>query len=225
MNSPNNPCGSVYTEETIKKLGDLLRAKEKEFGTHIYIISDEPYRDIVYDGKKYPLIAKYYENTITCYSFSKCMSIPGERIGYALVSPTAYESMKIIHAIAGAERIIGHVCAPTLMQKALTKVIGQTSDMRIYEENRNTLYKGLKELGYECNNPQGSFYMFLKSLEESSEKFCLKAREFDLLLVPADTFGCPGYARLAFCVKNEMIVKLNNISNQNQEIFFCSNRH
>lgn len=205
VNSPNNPCGSVYTEETIKKLAALLTAKEKEFGTHIYIISDEPYREILFDNFKYPFICNYYDNTIVCYSFSKCVSIPGERVGYALVSPTAYEGDKVINAIAGAERIIGHVCTPTLMQKALAKMVGIYSDMKEYEDNRNALYKGLKELGYEPNYPQGSFYMFLKCLEESSEKFCLKAREFDILMVPADSFGCPGYARIAFCVKKDMI--------------------
>lgn len=207
INSPNNPCGSIYTEETLKKLSELLKKKEQEFNTHIYIISDEPYREILFDNYKYPAPCKFYDNLVICYSFSKSMSIPGERVGYTLVNPNAYEADKIIDAIAGAARMMGHVCAPTLMQRALCSVIGKYSDMKEYEKNRDTLYNGLKELGYETNFPHGSFYMFLKCLEDNSENFCMKARDFDILIVPADGFGVPGYCRIAFCVKNEMIVK------------------
>lgn len=205
INSPNNPSGAVYSEDTIVKLADLLKEKSKEIGHEIFIISDEPYREIVYDGVCVPYVTKYYDNTIVCYSYSKSLSLPGERIGFVLVPDEVVESKRLYAAVAGAGRALGYVCAPSMFQKVIVKCIGQTGDINIYKNNRDILYNGLTELGYDCFKPSGAFYMFVKSLEASDEVFCNKAKEEDLLLVPATGFGCPGYVRISYCVDEEMI--------------------
>lgn len=205
INSPNNPSGAVYSEETIKKLAALLEKKEQEFGTSIFLLADEPYREIVYDGITVPFITKYYKNTLVCYSFSKSLSLPGERIGYVLVPEEVTDSKEVYAAIAGAGRSLGYVCAPSLFQKILPACIGQTGDVGEYKKNRDILYEGLTEIGYECFKPQGAFYLFVKSPIPDSEAFCEQAKEEHLLLVPADGFGCPGYVRISYCVDTEMI--------------------
>ncbi len=205
INSPNNPSGVVYSEETIKALAALLTAKEQEVGHPIFLISDEPYREIVYDGVVVPYVTKYYANTIVCYSFSKSLSLPGERIGFVLVPDEVTDSRNLYYAMCGAARILGYVCAPSMFQKALIKCLGQVGDINLYKANRDLLYKGLTELGYECVSPQGAFYMFVKAMGGDSIAFCEKAKELDLLLVAADGFGCPGYVRISYCVDKDMI--------------------
>lgn len=207
INSPNNPSGAIYSEETIVQLAKLLKEKETEYGHPIFLISDEPYREIVYDGIEVPYVTKYYANTIVCYSFSKSLSLPGERIGFILVPDEVTESKNLYYAICGAGRIMGYVCAPSLFQKVISICIGQTGDMTAYKENRDLLYDGLTKLGFECVKPQGAFYMFVKTMGESSAAFCEKAKEFDLLIVAADGFGCPGYARISYCVDKDMIIR------------------
>lgn len=205
INSPNNPSGAVYSEETIKKLAALLSKKQEELGTKIFLIADEPYREIVYDGIKVPFVTKYYENTLVCYSYSKSLSLPGERIGYVLVPDEASESKALYAAIAGAGRALGYVCAPSLFQKMIIKCQGQTGDIDAYKENRDILYEGLTNIGYQCFKPDGAFYMFVKALEDDSDAFCEKAKQQDLLLVSANGFGCPGWVRISYCVDKKMI--------------------
>lgn len=205
INSPNNPSGVVYGEDTIKSLAALLQKKSKIFGHAIFLISDEPYREIVYDGIQVPYVTKYYPDTIVCYSYSKSLSLPGERIGFVLVPDAVTESKNVYYAICGAARASGYVCAPSLFQKVLEKCIGKTGDIEQYKINRDILYDGLSALGYECVRPQGAFYMFVKAMEEDAAAFCRKARELELLLVPADGFGCPGYVRISYCVDRNMI--------------------
>ena len=205
INSPNNPSGVVYSEETIQKLAKLLSAKSKEFGHPIFLISDEPYREIVYDGVQVPYVTKYYKDTIVCYSFSKSLSLPGERIGFVLVPDEVTESRNVYFAMCGAARVLGFVCAPSMFQKALIKCIGQVGDINLYKMNRDLLYKELSQMGYECVNPQGAFYMFVKAMGGDSRAFCERAKEMDLLLVAADDFGCPGYVRISYCVDKDMI--------------------
>lgn len=205
INSPNNPSGAVYCEETIQKLAALLERKSAEFGTHIFIITDEPYREIVYDGVNVPYVTKYYKDTLVCYSYSKSLSLPGERIGYVLVPDEVYESKAVYAAVCGAGRALGYVCAPSLFQKVIARCVGQTGDINLYKKNRDLLYEGLTELGYQCFKPQGAFYMFVKALEPDADAFCKKAKEEDLLLVSATDFGCPGYVRISYCVDEDMI--------------------
>lgn len=205
INSPNNPSGAVYSEATIMKLAELLKRKSEEFNTHIFIITDEPYREIVYDGVEVPYVTKYYNDTLVCYSYSKSLSLPGERIGFVLVPDEANESKAVYAAVCGAGRALGYVCAPSLFQKVIAKCIGQTGDVNLYKKNRDILYDGLTELGYECFKPQGAFYMFVKALEEDANAFCEKAKEEDLLLVSAVDFGCPGFVRISYCVDEDMI--------------------
>lgn len=205
INSPNNPSGAVYSEETIKRLAALLEAKQQEFGREIFLITDEPYREIVYDGVCVPFVTKYYKNTLVCYSYSKSLSLPGERIGWVLVPDEVCESKNVYAAIAGAGRALGYVCAPSLFQKVLVKCIGQTGDINAYKENRDLLYDGLTKIGYKCYKPDGAFYMFVKALEEDTEAFCEKAKAEDLLLVSATGFACPGWVRISYCVDREMI--------------------
>ena len=205
VNTPNNPTGVVYSEETIEKMAEILEKKQKEFGTDIYLISDEPYRELAYDGVEVPYLTKYYANTIVGYSYSKSLSLPGERIGFILVPDEAYESKKLYAAVCGAGRALGYVCAPSLFQKVIAKCVGQTGDVNLYKKNRDLLYDGLTELGYECFKPDGAFYMFVKALESDAENFCEKAKEEDLLLVAATDFGCPGYVRISYCVDEDMI--------------------
>ena len=205
INSPNNPSGAVYSAETIQKLADLLRGKEEEYGHPIFIIADEPYREIVYDGVEVPFVTKYYANTLVCYSYSKSLSLPGERLGYILVPQDAYESKALYAAVAGAGRALGYVCAPSMMQKVITRCQGQTGDVELYKKNRDILYEGLTKIGYKCFKPQGAFYMFVKALEEDANAFCERAKAEDLLIVAGDGFGCPGYVRISYCVDEEMI--------------------
>ena len=207
INSPNNPSGVVYTEETIKKLSDLLNKKSKEYGHVIYLIADEPYKEIVYDDLKVPCCLNYYDNTFVCYSYSKSLSLPGERIGYIAVSNKMEESEKTYLACCGAGRALGYVCAPSLFQKLVAKLQGVTVDVDIYKKNRDLILNGLTEIGYECVKPDGAFYLFLKTLEEDAEKFSEKAAKHDIFVVPADPFGCPGYVRVSYCVKPETIEK------------------
>lgn len=205
INSPNNPSGTVYSEETIEKLADLLDRKSKEIGRPIFIISDEPYREIVYDGIKVPFVTKYYDNTLVCYSYSKSLSLPGERIGYVLVPDEVYDKNELYAAVCGAGRALGYVCAPSLFQKMIIRCQGATGDISAYKRNRDLLYEGLTNIGYKCFKPDGAFYMFVKALEDDSNAFCEKAKEEDVLIVAADGFGCPGWVRISYCVDEEMI--------------------
>ncbi len=205
VNSPNNPSGSIYGEDTVQKLAALLEKKSAEYGHAIYLIADEPYREIAYDGVKVPYLTNYYKNTIVTYSYSKSLSLPGERIGYVLVPDEADESREIYAAVCGSGRSLGYVCAPSLFQKVLVKCMGQTGDISEYQKNRDLLYGNLTKLGYECVRPQGAFYLFVKALEPDAAAFCEKAKEKNLLLVAADGFGCPGYVRISYCVDGEMI--------------------
>lgn len=205
INSPNNPSGAVYSVATIEKLSALLERKEKEYGHPIFIICDEPYREIAYDGVEVPFVTKYYNNTLVCYSYSKSLSLPGERIGYILVPDEAYESKALYAAVAGSGRALGYVCAPSMMQKVITRCQGETGDVDLYKKNRDLLYEGLTSIGYECFKPQGAFYMFVKALEEDADAFCERAKAEDLLIVAATGFGCPGYVRISYCVDADMI--------------------
>ena len=205
INSPNNPTGVVFSEESVKALAALLSAKEKEYNHPIYIISDEPYRELVYGGVNVPYTANYYGNTISCYSFSKSLSLPGERIGYICVSKRCEEWRELFFAVCGAGRALGFVCAPSLMQKIVPACIGKTSDTSIYDTNRKLLYRELTACGYECVSPDGAFYMFVKAFCEDAGEFCEAAKKHELLLVPSDSFGVTGYVRISYCVTTEQI--------------------
>ena len=206
FNSPNNPSGVVYTEETLKGLAALLERKSAEYGHPIYIIADEPYRELVYGGVKVPFIPCLYKNTIVCYSYSKSLSLPGERIGYVYVPGFADDRDAVFAAIAGAARIMGHVCPPTLIQKVIELCAEERPDLVAYDENRNLLYNSLREMGYECAKPDGAFYLFVKAPNGDANAFSEKAKlDHNLLVVPADGFGCPGFFRLSYCVSNDMI--------------------
>ncbi|MBR1691971.1 MAG: pyridoxal phosphate-dependent aminotransferase [Lachnospiraceae bacterium] len=205
INTPNNPTGVVYSKETIQRLAELLREKEQEYGHEIFIISDEPYREIVFHGVDAPVISQYYDNTIVCYSFSKSLSIPGERIGYVAVSPKAKEAETIIHMCTQISRGIGHNCPASLIQLAVAELLDETSDLSVYETNRNILYDELTGLGFSCVKPEGTFYIFPKALEDDAKAFCKRAWEYNLALVPSDSFGCPGYFRIAYCVETDMV--------------------
>ena len=206
VNSPNNPSGVVYTEETLRDLSALLERKSAQYGHPIYIIADEPYRELVYGGVKVPFIPCLYKNTIVCYSYSKSLSLPGERIGYVYVPAFADDSAAVYAAISGAARAIGHVCPPTLIQKVVGLCAQEQPDLQAYDENRTLLYDSLRAMGYECAKPDGAFYLFVKAPGGDAGAFSEKAkREHNLLVVPADGFGCPGYFRLSYCVANDMI--------------------
>ena len=205
INTPNNPTGIVYSEETIKRLADILNDKQAEYGHDIFLISDEPYREIVFDGKECPYPAKYYYNTLTCYSFSKSLSLPGERIGYVAVNPKATDSDILAVIMGQISRGIGHNCPSSTSQLAVAQVLGETSDLSVYETNMNILYDAFKEMGFEVVRPGGTFYIFPKALEEDANAFCSKAKKYDLILVPADNFGCPGYFRMAYCIDTEKV--------------------
>lgn len=208
VNSPNNPSGVVLSENTIKELAKVMEEAQKKYNKDIYIIADEPYRELVYtDGLVVPFIPNYYNNTVVCYSFSKSLSLPGERIGYILVPDTANDWKTLYFAVCGAGRSLGFVCAPSLFQKLVPKCIGKTSDISIYKQNRDILCDVLKKYGYKVAQPDGAFYLFVKALEESSREFCEKAKKYELLLVPGDSFGYPGYVRISYCVSTEMIKK------------------
>lgn len=205
INSPNNPSGTVYSLETVEALVKLLTKKSQENGRPIVLIADEPYREIVYDGLEVPYLTKYYANTIVCYSFSKSLSLPGERIGYILVPDEVEQSSQVYAAVCGAGRALGYVCAPSLFQKVIARCIGEASDVEFYKQNRDILADGLKAIGYESAKPQGAFYLFLKSLEPDAAAFSEKGKKYDLLMVAGDGFGCPGYVRLSYCVDTNMI--------------------
>ena len=205
INTPNNPSGAVYSEDTIKELASILAEKQEEYGHDIFIISDEPYREIVFDGKKCPYVSKYYDNSISCYSFSKSLSLPGERIGYVAINPRATDA-DIFAVICGQiSRGIGHNCPASTSQLAVARVIDEVSDLSVYEKNMNLLYDALTRIGFEVVRPGGTFYIFPKALEEDANAFCMKAKKYDLILVPADNFGCPGYFRMAYCIDTEKV--------------------
>ena len=206
INSPNNPSGVVYTEQTLKTLATLLTRKSKEFGHPIYIVSDEPYRELTY-GCSAPFIPNIYPNTVVCYSYSKSLSLPGERIGYIYVPQQATDAPALYAAIAGASRASGHVCAPSLWQKVIARCAGLRPDLESYDRNRRTLYDALTAMGYEMAKPDGAFYLFIKAPGGDANAFSEKAKQKDLLVVPGDGFGCPGYFRICYCVSYEMIQK------------------
>lgn len=207
VNSPNNPSGVVYSEQTIKALCDLLRKKEQEYAHPIYLIADEPYRELVFDGIDVPYLMNYYKNTIVCYSYSKALSLPGERIGYIAVSPEATDSEQLYLAVCGAGRSLGYVCAPSMFQQVIKKTIGASVDVNIYKENRDILFGALTEYGYECVAPDGAFYLFVKALEDDAFKFFERAKSKEILVVPCDDFGVKGYVRIAYCVDKQRIVR------------------
>ncbi len=206
MNSPNNPSGVVYSEETIKAVCGVLSKKEKEYGHPIYLIADEPYRELVFDGVPVPYLMNYYDNTIVCYSYSKALSLPGERIGYIAVSPKMEDSVDVYLAVCGAGRSLGYVCAPSLFQQVIKKCVNAKVDVNVYKENRDILYSALTEYGYECVQPDGAFYLFVKALEDDAMKFFEKAKSKEILVVPCDDFGVKGYVRIAYCVDKQRIV-------------------
>ncbi len=205
VNTPNNPSGVVYSEETLTRLAQLLRDKSSQYGHDIYLISDEPYREIVFDGVEAPCVSAFYDNTIMCYSFSKSLSLPGERIGYVAVNPNCRDAEAMVNMCGQISRGIGHNCPPSIIQLAVAKVLDQTADLSVYETNRNLIYQELTELGFQCVKPGGTFYIFPKALEEDANAFCRKALKYDLVLVPADTFGAPGYFRMAYCIDTEKV--------------------
>lgn len=205
INTPNNPSGAVYSTETIKKLAEILEEKSKQYGHKIYLISDEPYREIIFEGADAPYVAKYYADTITCYSFSKSLSLPGERIGYVAANPACEEAETIIQMCGQISRGIGHNCPSSIIQLAVAETVDLTSDLSVYEINMNILYKELTDLGFTCTKPGGTFYIFPKALEEDAVAFCNKALKYDLILVPSDTFGCPGFFRMAYCIDTEKV--------------------
>ncbi len=207
VNSPNNPSGVIYSEATVQRLADILRRKSQEFGHPIFLISDEPYREIAYDGIVVPYLTKYYRDTIVCYSYSKSFSLPGERIGYIVVPDEIADFSMVYGAIAGAGRVLTHVNAPSLFQRVVARCADEPSDVAAYERNGKLLYNGLVEAGFTCLKPQGAFYLFPKALEEDDYAFCERAKKYDLLLVPGTDFGCPGYFRAAYCIKTETIEK------------------
>ena len=206
VNTPNNPTGVVYSEETIRKMTEIMEAKQKEYGTDIYLVSDEPYRELAYDGVEVPYLTKYYNNTIIGYSYSKSLSLPGERIGYLVIPDEVADSDDVKSAANVATRILGFVNAPTLQQKVVAKCINEKTDLTFYNRNRETLYNGLIDCGFECIKPQGAFYLFVKSPVENEKAFCEEAKKFHILMVPGSSFACPGYVRLAYCVSYETIV-------------------
>lgn len=206
VNTPNNPTGVVYSEETIQKMAAIMEAKQKEYGTDIYLISDEPYRELAYDGVEVPYLTKYYANTVVGYSYSKSLSLPGERIGYLVIPDEAADSEKLIGAANVATRILGFVNAPTLQQKVVKACLNEKTDISYYNRNREALYNGLKELGFACIKPEGAFYLFVKSPITDEKEFCNEAKKHNILIVPGTSFACPGYVRMAYCVSYETIV-------------------
>ncbi len=207
INNPNNPSGVVYDEHTIQEVAAVLEAKEREFGTSIYLISDEPYRELVFDGATVPFIPKYYKNTIVAYSYSKSLSLPGDRIGYLTIPSEVDDFEDIVVGANVANRTLGFVNAPALQQLVVAECCDEKSDVSFYDKNRELLYNSLREYGYECAKPQGAFYMFVKALEEDDKAFVEKAKEFRLLLTPGSGFGCAGYVRISYCVARETIEK------------------
>lgn len=205
VNTPNNPTGVVYSEEIIKEMASILEEKQKEFGTDIYLISDEPYRELVYDGVEVPYLTKYYANTIVGYSYSKSLSLPGERIGYLVIPDEVADFQDVVAAAGVATRILGFVNAPSLQQLAVAQCLDEKTDVSVYDRNRELLYNNLVKFGFECIKPQGAFYLFVKSPVEDEKAFAAKAKEYNILIVPGSTFACPGYVRIAYCVDYDMI--------------------
>ena len=205
VNSPNNPTGVIFTEETLKKLASFLMEKEREYGHPIFLIADEPYRELVYGDQEVPYLPNLYADTVVCYSFSKSLSLPGERIGYIAVPEDNAAHDDLIAAIAGAGRALGYVCAPSLMQHVVAECLGKTADLAVYKENRDLLYNALVSYGYGCVHPDGAFYLFVKSPEPDAKAFAERAKKHELLIVPSDSFGCTGYVRLSYCVATDMI--------------------
>ena len=206
INSPNNPTGVVYSEETIKKLASVLSEKAEEIGHEIYIISDEPYRELAYDGVTVPYVTKYYRNTVVGYSWSKSLSLPGERIGYLVIPSELDDFENAVQAANIANRVLGYVNAPTLIQRVAARCIDCTTDIDAYDKNRKALYDGLTELGYECIFPEGAFYLFVKSPVGDDKEFCAMAKKHNILVVPGQSFACPGYVRIAYCVSYDTII-------------------
>lgn len=205
INTPNNPSGVVYSRATLEKLADILRKKSAEYGHDIYLISDEPYREIVFEGVEAPCVSYFYDNTIMCYSFSKSLSLPGERIGYVAVNPRCKNAEEMVYMCVQISRGIGHNCPPSIIQLAVAQVLDKTADLSVYETNMKLIYDELMKLGFTCVKPGGTFYIFPKALEEDAKVFCEKALKYDLILVPGDTFGAPGYFRMAYCISTEKV--------------------
>ena len=205
INTPNNPSGAVYSAETLTALAEFLYKKQEEYGHDIFIISDEPYREIVFAGVDAPYVSKFYNNTLSCYSYSKSLSLPGERIGYVAVNPKCTDAELIVTICSQISRGIGHNCPPSIIQLAVAEVLDVTSDMSVYETNMNLLYNELTDLGFSCVKPGGTFYIFPKALEEDAVAFCQKALKYDLVMVPSDSFGVPGYFRMAYCIDTEKV--------------------
>ena len=206
VNTPHNPTGVVYSEETIRALTSILEEKQREFGNVIYLISDEPYRELAYDGVKVPYLTKYYNNTVVGYSYSKSLSLPGERIGYLVIPDELEDSGTVIAAAGIANRILGSVNAPSLMQKVIARCVDAEVDVADYDRNRLALYNGLMECGFQCIKPQGAFYLFVKSPVPDEKAFCEAGKKYNILMVPGSSFACPGYVRLAYCVSHETIL-------------------
>lgn len=205
INTPNNPSGAVYSAETLTRLAEILQVKQVEYGHDIFLISDEPYREIVFDGGVQPYPSKFYDNTLSCYSYSKSLSLPGERIGYVLVPPAAADSKALYAAVCGAGRALGYVCAPSMFQRVAARCADQTSDIAVYQTNRDLLFNGLTSMGYHCVKPDGAFYLFPQTLEADDRAFSERAKKYDLLVVPGADFGAPGHMRISYCVKTETI--------------------
>lgn len=207
INTPNNPSGAVYSAETLTRLAEILRAKQVEYGHDIFLISDEPYREIVFDGGVQPYPSKFYDNTLSCYSYSKSLSLPGERVGWILVPNTNPQAARLMPAVAGAARTLGFVCAPALFQRVIIDCIDEPSDVEAYARNRTALTDALAEYGYTYVEPEGAFYLWVKALEPDANAFCARAKKYELLAVPSDSFGMPGWFRLGYCVSYETIIK------------------
>ena len=205
INTPNNPSGAVYSAETLEKLAKLLTDRQQEYGHEIFIISDEPYREIVFDGAELPYVSRFYANTLSCYSYSKSLSLPGERIGYVAVNPACRDAELLVPMMGQISRGIGHNCPASSIQLAVAKVVDETADMKVYETNMKLLYQELTDLGFSCVRPGGTFYIFPKALEEDAVAFCKKALQYDLILVPSDSFGVKGYFRMAYCIDTEKV--------------------
>ncbi len=205
VNTPNNPSGVVYSAETLTKLANILREKSAEYGHTIYLISDEPYREIVFEGKEAPCVSAFYDDTIMCYSFSKALSLPGERIGYVAINPRCPDAELMVNMCGQISRGIGHNCPASLFQLVIAQMLDKTADLSVYETNRDILYRELTDMGFTCVKPGGTFYIFPKAMEEDAKIFCRKATKYDLILVPGDTFGAPGYFRMAYCIDTEKV--------------------
>ena len=205
INTPNNPSGAVYSEETLERLAGILTAKQAEYGHDIFLISDEPYREIVFDGGTQPYPSRFYDNTLSCYSWSKSLSLPGERIGYVAVNPRAADAKLIVPMFGQISRGTGHNCPSSSIQLAVAKVVDETSDLSVYETNMNLLYDALTSIGFDVVRPGGTFYIFPKALEDDANSFCMKAKEYDLILVPSNSFGVPGYFRMAYCIDTDKV--------------------